>query len=331
MATVRLFARLRELAGSTRLEIEGDTVGEVIAEAGARFGSEFQAALATARVWRNGEEAGPDDPVEPGDEVALLPPVSGGTATVATVRDLAIAVPVAAALILVVINLRADAAWWAAALVGVAGMWVIDIAALMESRGRSFPTIGVLVGAVAGAVIPESMGAVGLAVAVAVAVMIVLAWGVGVAGYRSVDTVAPAVMVAMLTTAAIGSLVLARSAITPDPEAVDVFLAVVIVATLLGAMVDRMADLPYLDPYTVTALSAILAAVGVAFFRDLDVAGYLLVGLGMAVTLVAGRGLGSLLRTGTVALADRVPGVMRGFDGAVLAAALFFPLIRLVL
>lgn len=331
MATVRLFARLRELAGSTRLEIDGGTVGEVIEAAGARFGPEFEAALATARVWRNGEEADLDDPVTDRDEIALLPPVSGGTATAVSARDLAVGVPVVAALVLVLINLRADEAWWAAALVGVAGIWVIDIAGLMESRGRSFPTIGVLVGAVAGAVLPASMGVVGLAVALAASVMIVLAWGVAIAGYRSVDAVAPSVLVAMLVTAGIGSLVLARSVASPDPEAVDVFLLVVFIATVFGALVDRMADLPYLDPYTVTALSAILAAVALAFFRELDVAGYLLVGLGVAVTLVAGRGLGALLRTGTVALADKVPGLLRGFDGSVLAAALYFPLIRLVL
>lgn len=331
MATVRLFARLRELAGSTRLEIEGATVGEVIAGARDRFGPDFEAVLETARVWRNGEEAEMDDPVTAQDEVALLPPVSGGTATTVSARELVGVVPASVALVLVVIHLQADAAWWAAALVGVAGLWVIDVAAMMESRGRSFPTVGVLVGAVAGAVIPEAMGIVGLAVAVAASVMFVLGWGVGIAGYRSINTVAPAVMVSMLTSAAVGSLVLTRGSLAPDPEAIDLFLTVVILATVLGTVVDRMADLPYLDPYTVTALGAILGAVGVAFFRDLDVAGYLLVGLGLAVTLVAGRGLGSLLRTGTVALADPVPGMLRGLDGAVLAATLYFPLIRLVL
>jgi molybdopterin converting factor small subunit len=34
--------------------------------------------LATCRVWRNGEPTTDADPVGPGDEVAVLPPVSGG-------------------------------------------------------------------------------------------------------------------------------------------------------------------------------------------------------------------------------------------------------------
>ncbi len=78
MATVRLFARLRELAGGSRVQIEGATVGEIVAAAGEQFGSEFAASLETARIWLNGEEADYDDAVDPGDEVAMLPPVSGG-------------------------------------------------------------------------------------------------------------------------------------------------------------------------------------------------------------------------------------------------------------
>lgn len=331
MATVRLFARLRELAGSARVQIDGATVGEVVDEAGRRFGPEFVAAVGTARVWRNGDEANRDDPVDADDEVALLPPVSGGAATMTSSRELAVAVPLLVGALLVIVNLQADPAWWAAMLVGAAGVWVIDVAQQMESRGRQFPAVAVVVGAVAGAIISQSLGPVGLAVAVGLAVVVVMAWGVGIAGYRSVDTVAPGVMVGMLAAAAVGSLVLTRSGASPDPQAVDMFLLVVILATLLGSAVDRMADLPYLDPYTVTALVAILGSVITATVWNLDVAGYLLVGLGLALTLVAGRGLGALLRTGRAALADRAPGFLRALDGPLLAAALYFPIIRLVL
>src|SRR5680860_1774584 len=60
--------------------------------------------------------------------------------------------------------------------------------------------------------------------------------------------------------------------------------------------------------------AAILTSVAAAFFWDLDVAGYLPVGLEIAVTLVAGRGLGSLLRIGGVSLTDPVPGIMSSYD-----------------
>lgn len=38
-----------------------------------------------------------------------------------------------------------------------------------------------------------------------------------------------------------------------------------------------------------------------------------------------------MLRTGAVSLTERAPGFLVPFDGAVLAASLFYPLIRLVL
>ena len=78
MARLRLFASAREAAGTGRDELPGATVGEVLAQARRRYGDTFSAVLAASRVWRNGEPAADDDPVGDDDEVAVLPPVSGG-------------------------------------------------------------------------------------------------------------------------------------------------------------------------------------------------------------------------------------------------------------
>ena len=78
VATLRLFAAAREAAGTGREEVAGATVGQVLASARTRFGEPFGSVLAACRVWLNGEPAGNDDPVTDGDEVAVLPPVSGG-------------------------------------------------------------------------------------------------------------------------------------------------------------------------------------------------------------------------------------------------------------
>ena len=58
--------------------VDGATVGEVIDAACARYGPDFAALVQTCRVWRNGEPATRDEPVGETDEVAILPPVSGG-------------------------------------------------------------------------------------------------------------------------------------------------------------------------------------------------------------------------------------------------------------
>ena len=78
VATLRLFASVRVAAGTPRASIDASTVGEVVAIACERYGDEFAALLQSCRIWRNGEPALDADPVGPGDEVAILPPVSGG-------------------------------------------------------------------------------------------------------------------------------------------------------------------------------------------------------------------------------------------------------------
>ena len=56
----------------------GETVGEVLAAAVSRYGPEFESVLDHSRVWHNGEPADPGEAVSAEDEVAVLPPVSGG-------------------------------------------------------------------------------------------------------------------------------------------------------------------------------------------------------------------------------------------------------------
>lgn len=79
MARVLLFGPARDLAGgTTRTELDGTTVAAVVADGAARFGPAFADLCRRSQVWVNGEPAGAADPVGPGDEVAVLPPVSGG-------------------------------------------------------------------------------------------------------------------------------------------------------------------------------------------------------------------------------------------------------------
>lgn len=58
--------------------VPGSTVGAVLDEAVRRYGSAFAAVLSSSRVWCNGEPADRGDAVVESDEVAVLPPVSGG-------------------------------------------------------------------------------------------------------------------------------------------------------------------------------------------------------------------------------------------------------------
>lgn len=78
MAHLLLFASARQAAGTSSREIQGSTVDEVLNTAVLEFGSDFAKVLGTCRVWLNGEEAIGTTAVGDADEVAVLPPVSGG-------------------------------------------------------------------------------------------------------------------------------------------------------------------------------------------------------------------------------------------------------------
>ncbi len=78
MARLVLLGPAHEAAGVREDLVEGDTVEAVLALASARYGEAFAAVLATSQVWVNGEPAAATSPVADYDEVAVLPPVSGG-------------------------------------------------------------------------------------------------------------------------------------------------------------------------------------------------------------------------------------------------------------
>ena len=80
MATLRLFASIREIAGTGSFEIDGDSVSDVIASASSQFGDDFAALVPSCRIWVNGNPADMADGGTSQDEIALLPPVSGGSA-----------------------------------------------------------------------------------------------------------------------------------------------------------------------------------------------------------------------------------------------------------
>ena len=81
---VRMFASLRELAGASVVDVEANTVGGVITAMSERYGAEFDRLITSGSVVVNGDRIAPGDAtastraLTDDDEIALLPPVSGG-------------------------------------------------------------------------------------------------------------------------------------------------------------------------------------------------------------------------------------------------------------
>jgi molybdopterin converting factor small subunit len=78
VARLRLFGPAREAAGTASITLAGDSVLAIIAAAEAEFGRPFSQVVAVSNIWLNGEPVDPDTSVEDDDEVAVIPPVSGG-------------------------------------------------------------------------------------------------------------------------------------------------------------------------------------------------------------------------------------------------------------
>jgi len=76
---VRLFAALREIAGASHVPASGRTAGEIADALSAVHGERFASIAAVSSFVVNGERADRTTPIADGDEVAILPPVSGGT------------------------------------------------------------------------------------------------------------------------------------------------------------------------------------------------------------------------------------------------------------
>lgn len=68
----------RDASGVARDDVDGDTLGEVVGACVARYGEPLADVLRVSRVWLNGEAVDSSTPVSAQDEVAIVPPVSGG-------------------------------------------------------------------------------------------------------------------------------------------------------------------------------------------------------------------------------------------------------------
>jgi molybdopterin converting factor small subunit len=78
MPRVRLFGPVADAAGTRVDEMDGASVAEVLDAARARYGADFADQISMCRIWVNGEVPQPGMTLQESDEVALLPPVSGG-------------------------------------------------------------------------------------------------------------------------------------------------------------------------------------------------------------------------------------------------------------
>ena len=325
MARVRLFANLREMAGAATVELPGSTVGEVLDTAEARYGRDFALALQGAQVWVDGERVGREAAVGANAEVAVIPPVSGGTYVVQSPIALEVALVLASFGALILGN-ALSLEWFTVLAVLVSSVWVLDITGATDRRGLPLANAIVVLAVAGGAVGTYRYGAIGMAAAVGGAVLGVLAASVFRNLLRPIDSFVAGVVLALV--AALGSSALVALRLRSEDET-RVFLAVLTVAVIVSWVSDR-AEMPLIDPLVGLLLGAVLAgAVGGALWAP-DLLAAVGASVAAAIALVAGRNLGSLLRAGGFFTQGSIPGSLAFFDGALLAAGAFWGVLTIL-
>ncbi len=331
MARLRLFAGLRDLAGSSEVSIEARTVGEAISVAGVRYGADFVAGVSRSRIWLNGDEASLDSEIEAGDEIAILPPVSGGAGYRQTGTSISISTVAAitAAVGLGVLNRTGTEAWWAAGVVGVMGAWVADIATTIGRRGRDFPAGPTLLALLAAAVLSHSYGMTGVALGAVAAVVLPMGWAVLSDSSRVISILAPMVLVGVVGALATGALIVAQRMPDLGRQGVGVLLTGLVAGGVAAAVLYRVTQSPLGDPIMASGLATLIGTVVAAAVLDQDLVTFSIVGAVASLAMVSGRGFGSIIRTRSVRLTELSSGLLPLIDGAVLAAAVFLPVFRL--
>ena len=322
MATLRLFANLRESAGTDSAQFEADTVDELLGQASDRFGTQFSAGLGSARVWVNGEQAEVDTPIGPSDEVALIPPVSGGALSMTNFEVAPNLLSVALVVSLLAVA-WADEAWYVFVAVGAILAWVWDLSDTASRLRDAFVVYPALIGTVTAATGAYAWGFEGFAGGIAVAIIISVSWPVFFASSRDFRMTASTTLVTLIAGSAGAGLVLIRLL---GSYAVVAFVLVTVFA-LVGAWIAGAygAQIQSIDANVGALLGALIAGLVAGLAIDqLDIAAGLLGGVAAAAGVISGRALGSMLRTGTVIHTEDAPGSLAMFDGAVMAAPLFW-------
>lgn len=328
MATLRLFANLRETAGTPSASFNGDTVGAVIGAAVSAYGTDFERGLDTAKIWVNGDPAGTETAVTDGDEIALIPPVSGGATATGQQADMLQAGLVVALVLAVAVGNFISTEVFVFVTVGVVMAWLWDVKDAMAVRSSPVPIIPVMAATAAAANGAYGWGTEGLAGGLAVGLMIILTWAVLDRTSRSIQAIANAALVGLTAAAGTGGLVLVR---LRNEDEVTLFLVIVSAAVVAAWAAGRFAPAAAgIDANVAGLLTALAGGIAGGFLTDtLTFPVMVLVAVGIGAGFIAGRTLGSITRTGTVLHTARAPGLLTMFDGPIVSAGIFWVVVAL--
>ena len=326
MPTLRLFARFREIAGTDEITVEEGTVGEILDRASETYGPAFTNGLRSAGVWVNGSPANREAAVGAADEMAIIPPVSGGTYAAPRTRQSLAVDPAESILSVIVLAALLVSAWgpleWFVVItVGAALAWLWDLADTNATRAGSINLYATLFAPPIAAAATYAWGYQGFAGGFAAAIAIAIFWPIFETRWRGVESIAMTASVSMIAAAGAGALVMLRMMSTSTALSYLLIVGLAIVAALVTAAYGGQT----IDPNVGTLVGALIGGLLAGLIVDeIDIAAGLVAAVAVAAGLIAGRVLGSMVRTGSITHTVGLPGQLSPLDGLWLAAPLFW-------
>ncbi|MGB5186507.1 MAG: MoaD/ThiS family protein [Acidimicrobiia bacterium] len=326
MPTLRLFARFREIAGTDEITVEDGTVEEILNRASESFGPAFANGLKSAGVWVNGNPVGRDATVSADDEMAIIPPVSGGTyAAPRTQRSMAVDPAESILSVIVLAALLVSAwvplEWFVVITVGASLAWLWDLSDADATRAGSINLYAALLAPPIAAAATYAWGYEGFAGGFAAAIAIAVFWPIFVSRWRGIESIGMTASVAMIAAAGAGALVMLRMMST----AIALSFLFIVGLAIIAALVTGAYGGQTIDPNVGTLVGALIAGLLAGVLtNEIDLATSLVASVAVAAGLIAGRVLGSMVRTGSIVHTVRLPGQLSPLDGLWLAAPLFW-------
>ena len=332
MATLRLFSYLREAAGTASVTIHGTTVGEVLDQAATKYGQRFTKGLESAQVWVNGTPATNGTNVSQDDEIALIPPVSGGSAAARAHADIIAAALVITLVATLVVGNLLDTIYsqtFVLALVGTGIAWLWDLSDTYRARGGFIQIIPAVLAVAITANGAYRWGPNGLAGGIAIGISVLLIWAVLDTRQRSINAVTVTLLVGLTAAIGAGALIIVR---LRSPAEVGTFLAVMSTAAAAASLTQRWdSTTTALDPNVVGLLAGLAAAAVSGYVAEtVEIVNALLAAALAGGGFIAGRTIGAAVRMGNVLHTVRGPGLLTAFDGPIAAAPIFWIALLLV-
>ncbi len=257
--------------------------------------------------------------------MSIIPPASGRVTVVRSPVGMEVALMAGLISALFVAN-AVSLEWLTVTVVLAGGVWAYDLAGAASQRWLRVGAVPLLLSIFASVVSSYRFGVPGVAAATVGAGILSLLGGIFNPDLRPLKSIAAGALVCICSAFGVGSMILLR---LRSKEDLASFLLVAAVSVALSWLASS-GSLGSMGPLGVGLVGAVGAGVVAGAVWSEDLWPTVVAAAAAAVALVAGRYLGSLIRSGGYPHEEEEPGSLHHLDGIVFSVGAFWILIHLL-